>query len=303
MRRVASAGDGSPGGEDKTMRASDLAGDLPDAAFRRRHAFRRDRFETLVQYVCWICEDPRTLGLERLNRILWYVDRTLYLTRDRVATGASYVRHRGGPWARPLEAVLRDLERRGLVAQRPRVGDREPDLLVSLAKPDLAGFDPEEISLVEAVTRALCFDGRATVAFRDAHDAVLNAARLGEVIPYFTVFAGRAGETTPGDVIWAIRQSERSARGRPEAEAEPPSERVRAAIEGMLWHLLRDPSLGSSLPAGGAGSWFIYRQRGHHDAGIPDLACAYRLDADELVLGGIRLAGDDENEDEDKSEG
>ena len=36
---------------------------------------------------------------------------------------------------------------------------------------------------------------------------------------------------------------------------------------------------------------------------MPDLACAYRLDADELVLGGIRLAGDDEDEDEDKSEG
>lgn len=298
MRRGPAAPEEPRGGDEQTMRASDLAGDLPDVAFRRRHAFRRDRFETLVQYVCWICEDPRALGLERLNRILWYVDRTLFLTRDRVATGATYARHRGGPWARPLEAVLRDLERRGLVAQRPRIGDREPDLLVSLARPDLAGFDPEEISLVEAVTRALCFDNRATVALRDAHDAVLGAARLGEVIPYFTAFAGRAAETTPGDVLWAIRQSERSPGARPAETAEPPSERVRAAMEGMLWHLLRDPSLGASLPAGGAGSWFVYRQRGHAEAGVPDLACVYRLDADELVLGGVRIAGDDEDESE-----
>ena len=194
--------------------------------------------------------------------------------------------------------MLRDLERRGLVAQRPRIGDREPDLLVSLARPDLAGFDPEEISLVEAVTRALCFDSRATVALRDAHDAVLGAARLGEVIPYFTAFAGRAAETTPGDVLWAIRQSERSPGARPAETAEPPSERVRAAMEGMLWHLLRDPSLGASLPAGGAGSWFVYRQRGHAEAGVPDLGCVYRLDADELVLGGVRIAGDDEDESE-----
>ena len=280
------------------MQAQDYAAELPDADFRRSHGFRRERFERLVQYVCWICEDPRALGLERLNRILWYVDRTVFLTRDRVATGATYVRHRGGPWAKPLESVLRDLERRGLVAQRPRVGDREPDLLVSLAKPDLAGFDAEEISLVEAMTRALCFDQRSTIAFRDAHDTILGAARLGEVIPYFTVFSGRPAETSAADLAWAIRESERRKAPKAPAPAEAPTGRLRAAVDGLLWHLLRDPSLGASLPAGGAGSWFVYRQHGVKDARVPDLACVYRLEADELVLGGIRVAVDDE-EDED----
>ena len=84
------------------MQAQDYSAELPDADFRRSHGFRRERFERLVQYVCWICEDPRALGLEGLNRILWYVDRTVFLMRDRVATGATYVRHRGGPWAMPL---------------------------------------------------------------------------------------------------------------------------------------------------------------------------------------------------------
>ena len=280
------------------MQAQDYAAELPDVDFRRSHGFRRERFERLVQYVCWICEDPRALGLERLNRILWYVDRTVFLTRDRVATGATYVRHRCGPWAKPLESVLRDLERRGLVAQRPRVGDREPDLLVSLAKPDLAGFDAEEISLVEAMTRALCFDERSTIAFRDAHDTILGAARLGEVIPYFTVFAGRPAETSGADLAWAIRESERRKAAKVPAPAEAPTGRLRAAVDGLLWHLLRDPSLGASLPAGGPGSWFVYRQHGVKDARVPDLACVYRLEADELVLGGIRVAVDDE-EDED----
>ena len=151
--------------------------------------------------MCWICEDPRTLGLQRLNLILWYADRNLYVRRRQPLGGATYLRHRSGPWAKPLEAVLRDLERKGLVAQRARVGDREPDLLVSLAKPDLGRFDPEEISTVEAVTRAVCFDSRASISHREAHDAVLHAARLGEVIPYFTVCAGRQGELTPADDI------------------------------------------------------------------------------------------------------
>ena len=211
-------------------------------------------------------------------------------TRDRVATGATYIRHRGGPWAKPLESVLRDLERRGLVAQRPRVGDREPDLLVSLARPDLAGFDAEEISLVEAMTRALCFDQRSTIPLRDAHDTILAAARLGEVIPYFTVFSGRPAETSAADLAWAIRESERRKGNKAAPPAEAPTGRLRAAVDGLLWHLLRDPSLGASLPAGGAGSWFVYRQHGMKHAGVPDLACVYRLEADELVLGGIRVA-------------
>ena len=31
-------------------------------------------------------------------------------------------------------------------------------------------------------------------------------------------------------------------------------------IEALVWHLLRDPSLGASLPAAGSTSWFVYRQ-------------------------------------------
>ena len=49
MRRGSAAPEEPRGGDKKTMRASDLAGDLPDVAFRRRYAFRRDRFETLSQ--------------------------------------------------------------------------------------------------------------------------------------------------------------------------------------------------------------------------------------------------------------
>ena len=250
------------------MQAQDYAAELPDADFRRSHAFRRERFERLVQYVCWICEDPRALGLERLNRILWYVDRTVFLTRDRVATGATYVRHRGGPWAKPLESVLRDLERRGLVAQRARVGDREPDLLVSLAKPDLAGFDAEEISLVEAMTRALCFDQRSTIAFRDAHDTILRRGAAGRGDPLFHRLLRPArrdqrGRPRLGD------PRERAAQGREGAPHRPRRPRAACAPRStaLLWHLLRDPSLGASLPAGGAGSWFVYRQHGVKDAG------------------------------------
>lgn len=284
------------------MRYQDHAAELPEAALRHSQPFRRQRFETLVQYICWICEDPRMLGLDRLHRILWYVDRNRYLTRGRVATGATYVRHRSGPWARPMEAVLRDLERRTLVVQRARVGDHDPDLLLALAKPDIGSFDPEEISLVEAVTRAICFDSRASIPHRDAHDAILQAARPGETLPYFTVFAGRPGETTAGDLAWAIRESERPGRRAAEPVEVLPAPRLREATEALFWHLLRDPGLGTSLPALASASWFLYRQVAAAGLGAPDLTVLYRFDADEMVLGGLRVGGAADDDDSDEEE-
>jgi hypothetical protein len=37
------------------------------------------------------------------------------------------------------------------------------------------------------------------------------------------------------------------------------------------------------------------------EAGVPDLACVYRLEADELVLGGIRVAVDDPEADDEEA--
>ena len=135
-------------------------------------------------------------------------------------------------------------------------------------------------------------------------DAVLQAARLGETIPYFTVFAGRAGNLSPTDFAWAIRESERRLGKRAEAVSQPLNGRAELAMQALLWHILRDPSLGASLPSGGAGSWFVYRQQGvSGSGGVPDLSAVYRLDADELVLAGIRVAADDQEEmDEDENE-
>ena len=205
------------------MRQQDYAADLPEAGLRNSQPFRRQRFETLVQYVCWICEDPRMLGLDRLHRILWYVDRNRYLTRGRVATGASYLRHRAGPWARPMEAVLRELERRGVVVQRARVGDREPDLLLALAKPELGGFDPEEISLVEAVTRAICFDARSSIPHRDAHDAILRRPARARCCPTSASSPAGPARSRAGDLAWAARESERRKRRRRRAAGDPPA--------------------------------------------------------------------------------
>jgi hypothetical protein len=272
----------------------------PPAAGWLGPRFRRARFRAAVHHLCWACEDPRALGAERLHLVLWYADRNLHLRRGRPLTGATYVRHRAGPRARPLEAQLRELERDGLLARRPRGGGADgPDqqLLFALAPPPPAPapgrLDAEEVAELEAAFRGVCLGPRAAaVPRRAAHDAVWRAALIGEALPYLTACAGQAGDLLPADVRWAAR----------EAEAGPPAgggaarlgggglglPRAREAVEALLWHLRRDPGLGASLP-GTEGSWFAHKQAGLAAAGVPEVVAVYRFELDELLPAAVRV--------------
>lgn len=263
--------------------------DRHDGACGLEPRFRRARFRSAVHYVCWVCEDPRTLGVQRLSLILWYADRNLYLRRGRPLAGATYIRQQSGPWARPLEAQLRELEREGLIARRPRGYLAETDLLFALAPPGFSSLEPEEIGELEAAVRGVCLDARATVPHRAAHDAIWRAALIGETLPYFTVYAGRPGDLLSADLEWAARE----AASRPTADGEARLSgtgrgRGREAVEALLWHLRRDPALGISLP-GMEGSWFVYKQAGLAEVGVPEVGAVYRFELDELLPAAIRI--------------
>ncbi len=269
--------------------------DRDDAAGLLGTPFRRARFRAAVHYVCWVCEDPRALGTRRLGLVLWYAERNLHLRRGAPLSGATYVRHHAGPRPRPLEAQLRELERDGLLARRPRGGADEFDqLLFALAPPPApARLDAAEVAALEAALRDVCLDPRgAMVPRRAAHDAVWRAALVGEPLPHFTACAALAADPLPADLAWAAR----------EAEAAGPAgggaarlgggglglPRAREAVQALLWRLRRDPGLGASVP-GAAGSWFVHRQAGLAEGGVPEVAAVYRLELDELAPAAVRV--------------
>jgi hypothetical protein len=221
----------------------------------------------------------------------------------RPITGATYVREQKGPHARSLQPMLAELEKDGVLTRR--IADRhgEFDLLFAIKHPEISQFSPEEISIVDAVTRVVCFDSRGTIAHQASHDCVWQAANIGEVMPYFTVFAGRPGEIVAADIDWAMRLlNPRDAAKLNDHDDESLSStmikslnnRCQEAIDAALWHLHRDPSIGISLPTTMA-SWFVYKQAGLEHLAVPDVAIVYRFDVSEFLLEAIRL-GDVEND-------
>lgn len=287
--------------------ALDILSQLLRQTTRTKDRFNRDRFRDLVHYICWVCDNPRTLGVKRLGRVLWYSERNVYLETGRWLSGATYLRQQSGPYPRPLEPMLQELEAGGAIARR--VADRSDDfdLLFAVRRPDLSQFRPEEISIVEAVIRVVCLEARGTVAHQAGHDQVWQIARIGEPLPYYTVFAGRPADILPADIDWAMRIVRSPAK---DENTDAVSELVERAspkvadclklqaIEGVLWQLNHDPTIGVSLPVNDA-SWFIYKQAEHQRLLVPEVAVVYRFDVEELLLEALRIGSADDVDEDD----
>ncbi len=279
----------------------------PDAAFLKtvrpggttQGRFSRELFKTLVHYICWLCDDPRLLTQQKLNFILWYADRHLYFETGQSITGATYIKHQNGPRARAMAAVLDELQHEGGLVRRPASSWTEEQLFFALRRPALDAFNAAQISLIDAMTRGICHGEPLSAINQQAHDTVFRIAQLGEILPLFTVFAGRAGEIGPQEINWALRSMRAPDKPVVGADAGPVANGYRgAAIEGLFWHLNRDPAIGISVP-GTELSWFIYKQAGFAPLAVPEITLLYRFDLGELIIGAMRCGeaelADDQN--------
>jgi hypothetical protein len=262
--------------------------------------FKRDKFKNVVHYICWVCEDPRILGPERLNLILWYADRNEVLLRGEALTATSYVRQQTGPVAKSMGAVLRELEREGTIARRERSRGIDMEQYFAIRPPEIELFSASQVSSLEAIVRSVCFEVRSSIPYQAAHDKVWRMAQIGESLPYCTVFACRTTQLLPTDLSWAKRQAQDGniADGRSEVESmRQVNARLNDALEGLIWHLCHEPSAGISLPIDDS-SWFVYKQRGNSIFELPDITALYRFDLDELIITDIKLSSEQQDIDE-----
>jgi hypothetical protein len=269
---------------------------------KRIVAFDRERFKTIVHYVCWVCEDPRVLGPIKLNWILWYADRNVHLLQGQPLAGATYVKRPYGPLAKALTPVLGELEKERLVAIRPRSHGVALEQYFAIRGPSLSALRPEHVSQLEAAIRHVCFDPKAPVLNQQAHDRVWRVARVGETLPYYTVLSGAAGDLLEADLDWAIRELRQHRFDTDWKEMEELRElnfRIEDACKALVWFLTREPSAGIQIP-NGRDPAFIYKQRGNRALDVPDISVIYKVDLEEVVLGRFRYTFPDA-EDEDES--
>jgi hypothetical protein len=162
-----------------------------------------DKFKNLVHYVCSISPNPKVLGATKLNKILWYSELNSFLSLGKPITGAKFVKRQFGPVAKATLPVLENLRSEGaiIIVDTEHFGKPKKEY-ISVRKPDLSSFTPEEISIITQITEVICKRHTASSISLASHDDIWEMAEIGEEIPLSTVFAVR-GEVTEDDVAWA----------------------------------------------------------------------------------------------------
>jgi hypothetical protein len=161
------------------------------------------KFKSLVHYICWRCADPTKLGAVKLNKALWRADFSAYLELGVPVTGATYVKRQFGPVPYAILPALRELEGEGKLSIREvefhEKGKRE---FFALTRPDLSSFSAEEMSLIDEAIEYVTEKHTARSISEESHDRIWELARIGEEIPYYTMFS-KAAEITEHDIEWA----------------------------------------------------------------------------------------------------
>lgn len=169
-------------------------------------SFDREKFKTLVHYICYRCEDPTRLGAVKLNKILWFSEVAHYVKFGRPITGETYMKLEHGPVPSHMPEVLRALQdEKALVVRRPEL-QYETTLYFASEGPAISGFTPEEISMVERMLEEICDNHTATSISRLSHDEIWDMAEIGEEIPYEAMLVAKLGQVTEADLRWAAKE-------------------------------------------------------------------------------------------------
>lgn len=166
-------------------------------------SFDREKFKALVHYICYRSLDPSKLGSTKLNKILWFSDVMHFVRFGGPITGEKYVKQQFGPVPRHVCGVVDELEEEHKLVVREPEFDGDCRMLIASEEPDISGFTPEQISLVDRLVETVCNHHTAGSISNLTHDRIWELAEIGEEIPYEAVLAAELGEVTGADMRWA----------------------------------------------------------------------------------------------------
>jgi hypothetical protein len=171
---------------------------------KRKVAFDREKFRTLVHYVIWKCADPAKLGAVKLNKVLWLADTRAYVLHGQPMTGATYIREKYGPVAREMMPARTALEREGYIrVSTDEFYNRTKAVFRTDSQPNLAEIPEQDRKIVDQMIQYVCEGHTAASISEETHDYVWEIAQMGEVIPYHAIFAARIQEPSDEELAWA----------------------------------------------------------------------------------------------------
>lgn len=172
-----------------------------------KQQFDREKFRDVVHYVVAQTRSDE-LGMVKLHKVLYFSDMLWFLDRGSGLTGAEYRKQQFGPCATFLRGALAELEAAGQVRQRREwYYGFEKLTFVSLAASPIARLSESERALLDEVIEFVCRNNTAKSISDFSHNRAWDAARLGQVMPYYTAMNIVPAELADDDLSWAIAEA------------------------------------------------------------------------------------------------
>ncbi|MCI0400054.1 MAG: SocA family protein [Gammaproteobacteria bacterium] len=166
--------------------------------------FNREKFKTLVHYICRECREPSKLGKTKLHKILWLSDVQNYLLRAAPLTGERYIKLKFGPCADHLDSILDELRAEGLLhIERTEHEGYDQFEFYAKGEPNKGLFTEKELATINDQMRLVIEDHTAGSISDRSHDEIWRMAIMREEIPYQAYLVKRFAKPSKKDLDWA----------------------------------------------------------------------------------------------------
>lgn len=159
------------------------------------------KFKALIQYIVYTA-DKSIIGKTKLNKVLWFSEREMFLQYGRGITGETYIKKDHGPVPLHMIEASNELEAEKKIVVRPGLRRYPTKDYVSLAKPDISCFAPEEIDIVRSQLQWI-EPLTANQVSNISHDWAWQTADDDEEIPLATGLLGAPIKPSASDIAWA----------------------------------------------------------------------------------------------------
>ena len=167
--------------------------------------FDRVKFKAMIHYIADAV--PRAmLGKVRLNKILWFSDREMYLQTGKTISGETYLKYPQGPISENILTSCEELaDERKIAVRKSRYFQHEQYEYISLQEPDIQAFTAQEIDIISRMILMVTSMSASEVS-DFSHGRAWLTTEFGKEIPMFSVLAENTRELTPDDAGWIYKE-------------------------------------------------------------------------------------------------
>lgn len=168
--------------------------------------FNRERLKAMIHYIADTAPSG-TMGKTKLNKILWFSDREMYLRFGETISGETYLRFPQGPVSKNILSIQDELVRENKILIRT-VKNYCYDQFeyISLCSPDVSIFSAQQIDVICRQIAWICSLSAKDVS-EISHDRTWDIIHNGEEIPMYSVLASKTRDLSADDLEWALSEA------------------------------------------------------------------------------------------------